>query len=723
MTFREYAAHGWALCALERGKKGPTYPQWQKAGIPLDAADGLEGAGLIHELAGTCALDVDDMDAAAPWLLERGVDIQALLNADNAVQIVSGRPNRAKLLYRMKRPLRTMKPKGAGLELRCRGAQDVLPPSVHPNTGKPYQWATGLMGDWRTLPPIPAGLLAIWRGLDDGDAAPTDVPAEPAPRVDVPRLRKAAFRHSPDCDYDEWIRVGMALHDGTQGDQAGFDVWREWSKGIKRAPYPGDVVLKSHWLSFESGPGKHVATGKALEAELPAEADDFPVVEDAGEPPAADVSKAAQRKAALEALINRFVFVIHEQEYFDTARNALIGDKAIRHLMTPLMPRKSGREVDPIDRLMRAKDKTAVEAMAFHPGEASIFTHRGKRYANTFFAESVPKPVEPMKDELDKINWLFDRIDDPAFRKWLKQFYAHVVQQPGIKIRSAPLIWSKTQGNGKSTIVGTIPKLLVGAEYYAEVTQDELNSPHNDYLIGKWHVTLAEFRAGSRGERETISKKVERWIADDILSIHPKGTKGYSIPNHLVVTASTNKDDAAMIDANDRKWAVHMLDAPAMTQSEKASLFQGFLMTPRAPGVLRHYFLNVDLEGFDANADAPKTAARNAMIDASIPLDYEMLLTAFEERAEPLARDIVITREVGEYVRRHCVVKPSNDRIGRLLCSAPFDGLATQWRAGEARYRGVIIRNRARWNGATSADIMAHIAGDDADIAVDSLLL
>jgi hypothetical protein len=372
---------------------------------------------------------------------------------------------------------------------------------------------------------------------------------------------------------------------------------------------------------------------------------------------------------------------------------------------------------------MRAKDKTAVEAMAFHPGEASIFTHRGKRYANTFFAESVPKPVEPMKDELDKINWLFDRIDDPAFRKWLKQFYAHVVQQPGIKIRSAPLIWSKTQGNGKSTIVGTIPKLLVGAEYYAEVTQDELNSPHNDYLIGKWHVTLAEFRAGSRGERETISKKVERWIADDILSIHPKGTKGYSIPNHLVVTASTNKDDAAMIDANDRKWAVHMLDAPAMTQSEKASLFQGFLMTPRAPGVLRHYFLNVDLEGFDANADAPKTAARNAMIDASIPLDYEMLLTAFEERAEPLARDIVITREVGEYVRRHCVVKPSNDRIGRLLCSAPFDGLATQWRAGEARYRGVIIRNRARWNGATSADIMAHIAGDDADIAVDSLLL
>jgi hypothetical protein len=328
-----------------------------------------------------------------------------------------------------------------------------------------------------------------------------------------------------------------------------------------------------------------------------------------------------------------------------------------------------------------------------------------------------------VKDELDKINWLFDRIDDPLFRQWLKQFYAHVVQQPGIKIRSAPLIWSKTQGNGKSTIVGTIPKLLVGEEYYTEVTQGELNSDHNDYLIGKWHITLAEFRAGTRGEREAISKKVENWIADDVLSIHPKGTKGYSIPNHLVVTASTNKDDAALIDANDRKWAIHMLNAPAMTQDEKQWLFAGFLMTPRAPGVLRHYFMHVPLEGFDPNADAPKTKARGDMIGSSIPLDQEMLEVAFEECAEPLARDIVLTREVAEYVRRHSRVSPSSDRIGKLLCSAPFNGVAVKWRSGQGTYRGVVIRNHKRWNGASGAAMAAHIAGDDADIAVDSLLL
>ena len=720
--FAEYAAHGWHLCALDRGKKGPTYPNWQAKGITVEAAEGVEGAGLIHALSGTAALDIDNLEAATPWLVERGVDLQALLEADNAVQIVSGKPNRAKLLYRMKRPLRTMRPKGSGLELRCQGAQDVLPPSIHPDTRKPYAWGGGLMSDWRTLPPIPATLLAVWRSLTDDDASPALAqPPAAAPAVDLPKLRKALYQHSPDAEYPEWIKLGMQLHDATQGGQEGFDLWAAWSRGIKRKPYPGDVVLKSHWLSFESAPGKHVARGAALEAELPAEPEDFPIEPIA--PPAPPGEKEAKRKAALEALIERFVFVVHEQEYFDTERNALIGDKAIRHLLTPFMPKNSGgREVDPIDKLMRAKGKAAVEAMAFHPGEKPIFEHRGKRYANTFFADSVPKPVEPMKDELDKINWLFDRIDDPLFRQWLKQFYAHVVQRPGIKIRSAPLIWSKTQGNGKSTIVGTIPKLLVGEEYYTEVTQGELNSDHNDYLIGKWHVTLSEFRAGTRGEREAISKKVENWIADDVLAIHPKGTKGYSIPNHLVVTASTNKDDAALIDANDRKWAIHMLNVPAMTHEEKQWLFTGFLMTPRAPGVLRHYFMNISLEGFDPNADAPKTKARGDMIGSSMTLDQEMLEAAFEECAEPLSKDVVITREVGDYVRRHSAIKPSNDRIGKLLCSPPINGAAFKWRCGQSVYRGVIIRNHNFWRSSKGSEIMAHIAGEDVNIVVDPLL-
>ena len=712
--FREYVRAGWAICGIDRGKKGPTYNDWQRKGIPEEAADGLDGAGLLHELSGTCALDVDDRTAATQWLGAQGIDLDALLADDKAVTIDSGRPERAKLLYRMKHPLKTVKPKGSGLELRCMGAQDVLPPSIHPITKMPYEWGGGLLADWRKPQAVPAALLAVWRGLS------ADTPTEPpAPRehkpIDLVKLRKALYKHSPDCGYDEWIGLAMKLHDGTGGAQEGFDIWADWSRKIKRIPYPGEAVLKSHWLSFSSE-GKHAATGESLVAELPADAEEFPLVtaEDAA-PSADEVKQKEEKKAAVDALIARFVFVILNQEYFDTERHALIGDKAIRHLLTPYMPHKSGREVDPIDRLMRSRAKTNVEAMAFHPGETAIFTHEGRRYANTFL-DCFPTPIEPMADERARIDWLFNRIDDSAYRSWLLQFFAHIVQRPGIKIRTAPLIWSKTEGNGKSTIAHTIPRLLVGSEYYTEVDQGELNSDFNDYLVGKWVVALTEFRAGTRGERAAISKKTERWIADDTLAVNPKGTKGHSVPNHLVVTASTNSDDAAQIDEHNRKWAVHALNAPPMTEDEKTWLFEGFLRTARAPAVLRHYFLNYPITTFSPNADAPKTAARLSMIEASIASDLELLQIAFEEYAEPLAKDVVITREVSEYVRRNCIAKPTNDRIGKLLCSEAFGGLSHQWRVGNARFRGIIMRNHARWLPASGAEIMAHIAGEDEDL-------
>ncbi len=719
MSFADYIRHGWQICAIERHKKAPTYERWNTKPIPLDAADGIDGAGLLHALSGTCALDIDDMALARPWLSVRGIDVDALLDADNAVQISSGRAGRAKLLYAMKRPLRTLKPKGSGVELRCataegRSAQDVLPETIHPDTGKPYEWAGGLLGDWRKLPTIPAPLLALWRELAEPITEAIDPPAE-KPTIDLAKLRKAAFRHSADCEYPEWIAVGMKLHDGTGGAQEGFDIWCEWSKGFKRKPYPGDDKLLVHWKSFNSE-GKNAVTGAALVGELPAEAEDFEIIDTddaSAEPPPSD--KTAERKAALDKLIDRFVFVILDQEYFDTSRNALIGDKAIRHLLTPYMPRKSGREIDPIDRLMRSKEKASVEAMAFHPGEDAIFTHEGRRYANTYFPASIPAPLEPTAEELEKIEWLFSRINDEFFRNWLKQFYAHMVQRPEIKIRSAPLIWSGTEGNGKSTIAHTIPKLLAGSDYYIGVNQSALHSDFNDYLIGKWVVALTEFRANSRGDRIAISKKTEEWIADDMLTLTVKGSRGYSVPNHLIITASTNSDDAAQIDENNRKWAVHRLDAPSMTEAEKAWIFEGFLRTPRARGVLRHYFLNWHITDFSPNADAPKTKDRHAMIESSMPLDLEMLITAWEQRSEPMSREVVITNDVGDYVRKNCPAKPSNDRIGKLLCGPPFNGVRIQFRYGEARYRAIVLRGW--WASASGKDIMAYINDETVDLA------
>jgi len=49
-------------------------------------------------------------------------------------------------------------------ELRAGSVQDVLPPSIHPDTGRPYQWAGRSIFD--ELPELPPQLLTLWREWD-----------------------------------------------------------------------------------------------------------------------------------------------------------------------------------------------------------------------------------------------------------------------------------------------------------------------------------------------------------------------------------------------------------------------------------------------------------------------------------------------------------------------------------------------------------------------------
>ena len=104
----DYATAGWALISIPKGKKGPTTKGWNEpanAITDLERASELKGnIGIAHAYCSplpTMALDLDDMERASAWLAARGIDVAELLDADDAVQIVSGRLGRGKLLYRL----------------------------------------------------------------------------------------------------------------------------------------------------------------------------------------------------------------------------------------------------------------------------------------------------------------------------------------------------------------------------------------------------------------------------------------------------------------------------------------------------------------------------------------------------------------------------------------------------------------------------------------------
>ncbi|MFA7486746.1 MAG: phage/plasmid primase, P4 family [Lysobacteraceae bacterium] len=173
-----YVQQGWHLVPIPKGQKGPVTKGWNARTNCVSTEDAVrringDNIGLAHLFSHTCCVDVDDLEASRRLLAQNGIDLDALLDAEDAVQIVSGRPNRAKLLYRLRGDIDALPTRkfSEGLELRCATkdgkatVQDVLPPSIHPDTGKPYEWAG--KGDWRNLPVLPDALVQFWQKEPD----------------------------------------------------------------------------------------------------------------------------------------------------------------------------------------------------------------------------------------------------------------------------------------------------------------------------------------------------------------------------------------------------------------------------------------------------------------------------------------------------------------------------------------------------------------------------
>lgn len=56
----------------------------------------------------------------------------------------------------------------------------------------------------------------------------------------------------PDCYYQTWIKIGMALHHHFNGSTEGLSTWATWSQ--RSAKFPGYDELERHWNSFGSHP-------------------------------------------------------------------------------------------------------------------------------------------------------------------------------------------------------------------------------------------------------------------------------------------------------------------------------------------------------------------------------------------------------------------------------------------------------------------------------------
>ena len=168
--------------------------------------------------------------------------------------------------------------KAEQLEFRWRNLQSVLPPSVHPTTGK-YRWVDGcaieeteiaIAPDWiieqmliepfeqRRRGAVPRDTASHkvqgCRGAGVMSSSRTSTSPQKWTDLDFALSYLDAVSSYRADDYDEWLTVGMALH---SIDDTLLDAWDKWSN--QSAKYkPGECERK--WRSFSGGGGVTLGT-------------------------------------------------------------------------------------------------------------------------------------------------------------------------------------------------------------------------------------------------------------------------------------------------------------------------------------------------------------------------------------------------------------------------------------------------------------------------------
>lgn len=211
--------HGMHLVPIPPRTKFPTAKNWGNNCIttPGQVESFIEqqsdwNIGVALGPSGLCSLDIDCLESFAIIMENLGLDAEEIRKYPS----IQGREKGLRLLFRVPKnsALKYQKlnwkfdssKKFTVFELRTvregddKQRQDVLPPSIHPDTDAPYKWVTPIDGD---IPEPPEWLITIWKNWDSFKKQMTTMDPKYKPPAREEAIKKATPVRS-DCVFTAW---------------------------------------------------------------------------------------------------------------------------------------------------------------------------------------------------------------------------------------------------------------------------------------------------------------------------------------------------------------------------------------------------------------------------------------------------------------------------------------------------------------------------------------
>jgi hypothetical protein len=430
-----------------------------------------------------------------------------------------------------------------------------------------------------------------------------------------------------------------------------------------------------------------------------------------------------ERDAAVNSLTSRFIYVASQHMYFDSSLKELISPSALDESQFHLTQQLGST---PRTLLKKSHLTEKVSGIGYHPGAAVIYEEDGRRLANTYIPW-MPKELRPTAQETEAWNWfilkqLFGGPNDQAIRDYFLDAIAYPLQHPGNRVASIPLLIGAEPGTGKSTLTEVVPRRIFGPRNVSAVTQAEIESNFNDWQAGSLILCFPEIWIGGHRDAEKLANRLKDSVTSPVLRIHPKGLKGYSQSNRTTMLATSNYENAVSLREGDRRWGVHVTNAPKMSPADAQRLYE-FLNSDRAPGVLRWIFARRDLSDFNPFGAPPSTAGKTIVIAASRSDAEDAIVEAWSNNEFPFDRDLVVLedirdllararletslRKIGDFLRRPPISATRLSARPRLNARRPTP-LDPYGRHYEGRKSVWAVRNVSVWTAASETAVGKH---------------
>ena len=274
------------------------------------------------------------------------------------------------------------------------------------------------------------------------------------------------------------------------------------------------------------------------------------------------------------------------------------------------------------------------------PNLAPIFTINGLECANEYRPSSVPAAADPDAEDTKAGFAVLDRhmaliVPNDEYRKQLKEWLAWVVRNPGLKVLWAPFI-KGIEGDGKS-VIGTMIAAAMGHENVGTVSPEVLSgSNFNDWAAGRCVNVMEEMKLNGHNRHDTYNK-VKPLITNPRIELHGKGKASKTVINTCNYLGFSNHADALPLNKHDRRnfvlftpfgnqTALHYgIRKLGVTPEQHWNELNDAVIKPR-PDIVRAWFDQVDISGFNPNGRAPDSTFKNTMVQLSVS-EEEMLAT------------------------------------------------------------------------------------------------